>query len=92
MAMKLRFKIKNTSQRYDINWLRARHGHKYTKYKMCLSIIMAIYNKQHLNNTWSWIHEKVKQHQHWGWVEKSIACKKKACICFLGPILSIYKR
>ena len=23
---------------------------------------MVMYNKQHLNNTWSWIHEKVKQH------------------------------
>ena len=31
--------------------------------------------KQHLSNIWSSIHEKVKQ--HWGWVEKSDAYKKK---------------
>ena len=37
MAMKMRLKIKNRSHRYDINCLRPRHGHKYTK-KMCLSI------------------------------------------------------
>ena len=49
---------KNESQRYDINWFRPRHGHKYTKYKMCLNIMMVIYIKQHLKNTWSSIHEK----------------------------------
>ena len=27
-----------------------RHGHKYTKYKMCLIIIMNIGIKQHLSN------------------------------------------
>ena len=31
---------------------------------------------QHLSNIWSSIHEKAKQ--HWGWVEKSVACKKSA--------------
>ena len=25
---------KNRSQKYDINWSRPRHGHKYTKHKM----------------------------------------------------------
>ena len=45
---------------------------------MCLSkTIEVICIKQHLINIWSSIHEKVKQ--HWGWVEKSVACKK-ACI------------
>ena len=32
--------------------------------------------KQHLSNIWSPIHEKVKQ--RWGWVEKSVAYKKKS--------------
>ena len=40
-------KQKNRSQRYDINKPSPRHGHKYTKYKMYLSIMMVIF-KQHL--------------------------------------------
>ena len=40
MTMKIRLKIKNRSQRYDINRPRPRHGHKYIKYKMCLRIMM----------------------------------------------------
>ena len=54
--------MKISSYRYDINRHRPRHRHKYTKYKMCLSIIMVICVKQHLSNIWSSIHEKVKQH------------------------------
>ena len=38
--MKTRLKMKNTSQRYDIKKPRPRHGHKYTKYKMCLTMTM----------------------------------------------------
>ena len=56
----------NRSHRYDINWTRPRHGHKYTKYRLGLSIMMAI--KQHPCKIWSSIHEKVKQ--LWGWVQK----------------------
>ena len=52
--------MKNRSHRYDINRPRPRHGHKYTKYKMCLSIMMAVCIKQHLRNISSSIHEKVK--------------------------------
>ena len=37
------------SHRYDINRPRARHGHKYTKYKMCV-ILMDICINQHLSN------------------------------------------
>ena len=51
--MKMRLKIKNRSQRFDINRPRLKHGHKYTKYDMnikCLSIIMVICIKQHLSN------------------------------------------
>ena len=48
MTMKMKMKMKNRSHRFDIN--RARHGHKYTKYKMCLSTMMVISIKQHLSN------------------------------------------
>ena len=55
--------MKNGSQRYDINRTRPRHGHKYTKYKICISMMMVM-----------WTHGKVKK--HWDWVEKSVAYKK----------------
>ena len=67
-------KMKNVSHEYDIKRPWHRHGHKYTKYKKCLNIMMVIYIKQHLSNIWSSIHEKVKQ--HWGWVKKRVAFKK----------------
>ena len=35
-------KMKNRSHRYDINRPIPRHGHTYTKYEMCLSIMMVI--------------------------------------------------
>ena len=77
IAMKMTLKMKNRSQGYNINRPRPRHGPKCTKYKMCLSIMMVIYIKQHLSSIWSSIQEKIKQ--HWGWVEKSVAYKR-ACI------------
>ena len=40
--------------------------------------MMVLRIKQHLRNIWSLIHENVNQ--HWGWVEKSVAYKKKACM------------
>ena len=49
MSMKMTLKMKNRSHRYDINRPRSRHGHKYTKYKICLSIMMAICIKQNLS-------------------------------------------
>ena len=36
MAKKMRLKMKNRSSRYNINTPRRWHGHKYTKYKICL--------------------------------------------------------
>ena len=42
--------MKNKSQKYDINRPRTRHGYKYTTYIICLSIMMVICIKQHLNN------------------------------------------
>ena len=40
--------MKKGSHRYDINRPRSRHGHKYSKYKKCLSKMMLICIKQHL--------------------------------------------
>ena len=50
MAMKMRLNMKKRSQGYDIYRPRFRDRPKYTKYKMCLSIMMAICIKQHLSN------------------------------------------
>ena len=50
MTMKMRLEFKNRSRRKDINRPRLRNGHKHTKYKMCLSIMMVICIKQHLSN------------------------------------------
>ena len=74
MTMKIRRKMKIRSHRYNINRPWSRDGHKYTKYKMCLSIVVTICIKQHLSNTWSSVHEKVKQYS--GWAEKNGAYKK----------------
>ena len=46
----MKMKMKNRSHRYNINRPRPKHGLKYTKYKRCLSVVMVIYIKQHLNN------------------------------------------
>ena len=42
MTIIMRLKMKNRSHRYDITRPRTRHGHKYTIYKMCLSLMIAI--------------------------------------------------
>ena len=49
------------SHRYNINRPWPRHRHKYTKYKICSSMMMVVCIKQHLRNIWRSIHEKVKQ-------------------------------
>ena len=77
----MRLKIKNRSQRYDINRPRSRHGHKYAKYKICLSITMVICIKLYLSNIWSSIHEKVKE--HWGWVQRKRCLHKKRALKML---------
>ena len=74
----MKLKTKNRSPIYDINGPGLRYGHKYTKYKNTKNIkciMMVICIKQHLNHIWSSIHGKTKQ--HWGWVKKSVAYKKK---------------
>ena len=52
--------MQNRSHRYDINRPRTKHGHKYTKYKMCLGImvVICICIKQHLSNIWSSIYKE----------------------------------
>ena len=47
--------MKNRSQRYDINRPRPRHGDKYTKYIMCLNIMVVICIKKYLSNIWNYI-------------------------------------
>ena len=56
----MRLKMRNRSHRYNINGLRPRQGHKYTKYKLYLSIMVIICIKKHLSNIWSSIYEKAK--------------------------------
>ena len=46
----MRLKTNNGLYRYDINRTKLRNGDKYTKYKLCLSIIMVMWNKKHLGN------------------------------------------
>ena len=48
IIMKMKMKI---SHRYKINRPRFRHGHKYSKYKECISTMTLICIKQHLSNT-----------------------------------------
>ena len=36
IIVKIRVKMKNRSQRYDINRTKSRHGYEYTKCKLCL--------------------------------------------------------
>ena len=61
MAIKMELKIKNRSQRYDINICKPRHGPKESKFRKCLSIMMFICIKQHISYISSSIHEKLKQ-------------------------------
>ena len=59
MAVKMWLEMKYRSQIYNMNRYRTRHGHKYTKYKMYLTMMKGISIKQHLTNIRSSIHEKV---------------------------------
>ena len=60
ILMKMKTKMKNGSHRYDLN----RPKLKYSKYKKCLNMMLLICMKQHLNNIWISVHEKVKQHKN----------------------------
>ena len=76
IIMKMKMKMKKRLHRYDINGPRSKDGHKYCKYKKCLSMMMLICIKHQLSNIWSSIHEKVKH--HWGWVEKKALLIEKS--------------
>ena len=52
IVMKMRLKMRNGSHRYDIDRTKPRYRHKYTIYKICLSMMMIMCNKQHLSNIW----------------------------------------
>ena len=56
----MKLEIKNRSKRFEITWPRSGCGNKYTKHKMCISIMIVIYIKQHLSNIYSTIYNKVK--------------------------------
>ena len=45
IIMKIRLEMKNRLRRYDVKKTKPRHGHKYTKYKTCLSTMMVMCNK-----------------------------------------------
>ena len=51
----MRLKMKNRSHGYDTNGTRPKHGHKYSKFKMCLIIMMVIEN---LSNTETELNKK----------------------------------
>ena len=47
----MKAKIKKRSYRYDIIRPRSRHGHRYSKYKKSLNMMMLISIKRELQNT-----------------------------------------
>ena len=61
IIMKMEMKMKNRSHRYDINRPRSKHGHWYSKWKKRHSKMMLICIRQHPNNIWSSIHEKLSK-------------------------------
>ena len=50
IIMKMKIKMKNGLHKHNINRPTSRHEHKYSKYKICLSMIMLKCIKQHLSN------------------------------------------
>ena len=48
----MKVKMKKRSHRYGISKPRSRHGHKYSKYKNCLTMMIFICSKQHLRLSW----------------------------------------
>ena len=45
--------VKTGSHWHNINRPSSRHGHKYSKYEKCLSMMMLICIKPHISNIWS---------------------------------------
>ena len=71
-------KMKYRSQIYNINRYRTRHGYKYTKYKMYLTVMKRISIKQHLTNIRSSIMKKFSNTE--SELKKSVANNKRACV------------
>ena len=76
IMMKMKMKMKNKLHRYDKNKSESRQGHKYSKYKKCVSMMMLLCIKQHLSNIWSSIYEKLSKTE--AELKKSVAYTKKA--------------
>ena len=55
----IKMEVETKWHRYDINRPRWGHGHRYSRYRKSLAMIMLTCIKKHLSNIWSWIHEKV---------------------------------
>ena len=51
IIMKMKMKMKNRSHKCDINRPCSKHGHKYSKYKKCLSMMTLICIKQYLRKS-----------------------------------------
>ena len=81
----MHIKMKNKSNRYDINRPRSGHGHKYSKYKKFLNMMMLICIMQHLSNIWSSTHEKPRL----SW-EKSVYIAGTDCL--VKQRVSIYRQ
>ena len=52
---KMKKKMENRSNRYDMDANIDLHGYKFSNCKKCLSMMMLIRIKQHLGDIWSWI-------------------------------------
>ena len=75
-------KMKSRGHRYDINRPKSRHGHKYSKYKRFLSMMVFTYIKQHLSNIWNSIHETLSNTK--AELKKCVAYKKACSHAFRG--------
>ena len=78
--------MKNKSHRYDKNRPRSMHGRKYTKNKMCPSIMMVICIQQHLSNIWSSIHKKSQTTLKLRWKKPLLIEENSVSNIFLHPI------
>ena len=54
IIMKMKIKMKNRSHRYGINRPRPRHGHEYSNYKKCLSMMMLKCINYFMHNVVKW--------------------------------------
>ena len=78
IIIKMKMKIKNRSQIYNINRLRPRNGHKYSKHKTCFNMMMLLCIKHHLSNIWSNTEGELK---------KALLIKKKRVECWRSDVL-----